>query len=41
MNEGPSGWHYIHLTSETLHRIDVGIYVDPNGWVWFTGDMVS
>jgi len=41
MNEGPSGWHYIHLTSTTLHRIGVGIYVDPNGWVWFTEDMVS
>jgi uncharacterized protein YkwD len=41
MNEGPSGWHFIHLTSTTLHRIGVGIYVDPNGWVWFTEDMVS
>lgn len=41
MNEGPSGWHYIHLTSTTLHRIGVGIYVAPNGWVWFTEDMVS
>ena len=41
MNEGPNGWHYIHLTSTTLHRIGVGIYVDPNGWVWFTEDMLS
>lgn len=41
MNEGPSGWHYIHLTSKTLHRIGVGIYVDPNGWVWFTEDIIS
>jgi uncharacterized protein YkwD len=41
MNEGPGGWHYIHLTSKTLHRLGVGIYVDPNGWVWFTEDMVS
>lgn len=41
MNEGPTGWHYIHLTSTTLHRIGVGIYVDSNGWVWFTEDMVS
>ena len=41
MNEGPTGWHYIHLTSTTLHRIGVGIYVDPNGWAWFTEDMVS
>ena len=41
MNEGPSGWHYIHLTSTTLHRVGVGIYADSNGWVWFTEDMVS
>lgn len=41
MNEGPTGWHFIHLTSTTLHRIGVGLYVDPNGWVWFTEDMVS
>jgi len=41
MNEGPTGWHFIHLTSTTLHRIGVGIYVDVYGWVWFTEDMVS
>ena len=41
MNEPPSGWHRIHLTSKTLHRVGVGIYVAPNGWVWFTEDMVS
>ena len=41
MNEGPGGWHFIHLTSTTLHRIGVGIYVDVHGWVWFTEDMVS
>jgi len=41
MNEGPTGWHYIHLTSTTLHRAGVGIYVDPYGWVWFTEDLVS
>ena len=41
INEGPTGWHYIHLTSTTLHRVGVGIYVDANGWVWFTEDMVS
>jgi uncharacterized protein YkwD len=40
MNEGPGGWHFIHLTSTTLHRIGVGIYVS-NGWVWFTEDIVS
>ena len=41
INEGPTGWHYIHLTSTTLHRVGVGIYVDSSGWVWFTEDMVS
>jgi uncharacterized protein YkwD len=41
INEGPGGWHYIHLTSTTLHQVGVGLYVDPNGWVWFTEDMVS
>ena len=40
INEGVNGWHYIHLTSTTLHRIGVGIYVS-NGWVWFTEDIVS
>ena len=41
INEGPTGWHFIHLTSTTLHRVGVGMYVDSNGWVWFTEDMVS
>ena len=41
MNEGPTGWHFIHLTSRTLHRIGVGIFVDSRGWIWFTEDMVS
>jgi uncharacterized protein YkwD len=41
INEPPGGWHRIHLTSTTLHRVGVGIYVDPNGWVWFTEDLVS
>lgn len=41
MNEGPTGWHFIHLTSTTLHRIGVGVYVEPNGWILFTEDMVS
>lgn len=40
-NEPPTGWHRIHLTSTTLHRIGVGVYVAPNGWIWFTEDMVS
>lgn len=41
MNEGPTGWHFIHLTSTTLHRVGVGVYVEPNGWILFTEDMVS
>ncbi len=41
INEPPTGWHRIHLTSTTLHRVGVGIYVDPAGWVWFTEDLVS
>ena len=41
MNEGPTGWHFIHLTSTTLHRLGVGIFVDSSGMIWFTEDMVS
>ncbi|GAC1630493.1 MAG: hypothetical protein NVS4B7_18930 [Ktedonobacteraceae bacterium] len=41
MAEGPTGWHFIHLTSTTLHSIGVGLVVDANGWAWFTEDMVS
>lgn len=41
MNEGPTGWHFIHLTSTTLHRMGVGVFVDARGWLWFTEDMVS
>jgi uncharacterized protein YkwD len=41
INEPPTGWHRIHLTSTTLHNIGVGIYVDSNGWIWFTEDIIS
>jgi len=41
INEPPSGWHRIHLTSTTLHRTGVGLFVDSRGWVWFVEDMVS
>ncbi|HEY1348296.1 MAG TPA: CAP domain-containing protein [Ktedonobacteraceae bacterium] len=41
INEPPDGWHRIHLTSKTLHRLGVGIYIAPNGWVWFTEDILS
>ncbi len=41
INEPPSGWHRIHLTSTTLHRVGVGIFVDSRGWIWFVEDMVS
>jgi uncharacterized protein YkwD len=40
-HEPLGGWHRIHLFSTTLHRIGVGIYVDANGWPWFTEDMVA
>lgn len=40
-NEPSTGWHRIHLTSTTLHRIGVGVFVDARGWIWFTEDMVS
>ena len=40
-HEPPGGWHRIHLFSTTLHRIGIGVYVDANGWIWFTEDMVS
>jgi uncharacterized protein YkwD len=35
------GWHRIHLFSTTLHRIGIGVYIDSNGWPWFTEDMLS
>ncbi|GAC1615021.1 MAG: hypothetical protein NVS4B11_01340 [Ktedonobacteraceae bacterium] len=41
INEPPSGWHRIHLTSTTLHRAGVGLFIDSRGWVWFVEDMVS
>jgi uncharacterized protein YkwD len=41
INEPPTGWHRIHLTSRTLHSIGVGLVVDARGWIWFTEDMVS
>ena len=41
INEPPSGWHRIHLTSTTLHRVGVGLYIDARGWMWFVEDMVS
>ena len=41
VNEPPTGWHRIHLLSTTLHRVGAGIYVDPQGYIWFTEDLVS
>ena len=41
INEPPDGWHRIHLTSTTLHRVGVGLVVDSRGWIWFTEDLVS
>lgn len=40
-HEPVSGWHRIHLFSTTLHRIGIGVYVDPSGMIWFTEDMAS
>ena len=40
-HESVTGWHRIHLYSTTLHQIGIGIYVAPNGWPWFTEDMVG
>ena len=39
--DSPSSWHRIHLTSQTLHSVGVGVYVAPDGWVYATEDMVS
>lgn len=41
INEPPSGWHRIHLTSRTLHRVGVGVYVDHGGSIWFVEDLAS
>jgi uncharacterized protein YkwD len=41
VDEPPTGWHRIHLFSKTLNRVGVGVYVDPDGYIWFTEDMVS
>ncbi len=40
-HEPLGGWHRIHLYSTTLHRIGIGVYVDANGWIWFTEDMAA
>jgi len=39
--DSPSSWHRIHLTSQTLHSVGVGIYISPGGWVYATEDMVG
>jgi len=41
IHEPPTGWHRIHLTSRTLHRIGIGVYVDSRGYIWFVEDMAS
>ncbi len=40
-HEPLGGWHRIHLFSTTLHSIGIGVYIDANGWPWFTEDMLS
>ncbi|GAC1404481.1 MAG: hypothetical protein NVSMB49_23010 [Ktedonobacteraceae bacterium] len=39
--DNPDSWHRIHLTSQTLHSVGVGVYVSPSGWVYATEDMVG
>ena len=39
--DNPGSWHRIHLTSQTLHSVGVGVYVSPDGTVYVTEDMVS
>jgi len=39
--DSPNSWHRIHLTSQTLHSVGVGVYVTPGGWIYATEDMVS
>ena len=39
--DSPTSWHRIHLTSQTLHSVGIGVYVSPSGWVYVTEDMVS
>ncbi len=39
--DSPSSWHRIHLTSQTLHSVGVGVYVTADGWVYATEDMVG
>lgn len=41
INEPPTGWHRIYLTSTKLHKVGVGVYVDAQGYIWFTEDFVS
>ena len=40
-HEPLGGWHRIHLFSTTIHQMGIGIYVAPNGWLWFTEDMAG
>ena len=39
--DSPGSWHRIHLTSQTLHSVGVGVYITSGGWVYVTEDMVS
>lgn len=41
INEPPTGLHRIVLTSTKLHRVGVGLYAAPNGWIWFTEDFAA
>jgi len=39
--DSPSSWHRIHLTSQTLQSVGVGVYVTSAGWVYATEDMIG
>lgn len=41
INEPPTGWHRKQLTSKTLRRVGVGVYVDLSGYIWFVEDLAS
>ncbi|SRR6266852_2504101 len=36
-----TGQYHSHLTSKTLHRMDIGVYIDGRGMVWFFEDMTK
>jgi hypothetical protein len=39
-NEPPTGPHYKQIFSTQFKMVGMGVYVAPNGWVWFTEDIL-